>query len=91
MRRTLYFLTRNTLAMVGLGILIFFIGVAVYGVLFDQQSSTLMQSYCGSYQGTGGSTTGPIVGCTTVCTYPVGTPPPQPNCYPTDKYDATLV
>jgi peptide/nickel transport system permease protein len=91
LRRTLYFLTRNTLAMVGLGILVFFIGVAVYGILFDSESATQLTTYCGSYNGPGTSSTGPIVGCQNICTYPVTSPPPAPNCYPTDYYDASLI
>ena len=90
-RRTLYFLSRNTLAIVGLGILIFFIGVAIYGVTIDPQSSTLLQSYCGSYTGVGGTSSGPIVGCNSICTYPQGTQPPGPNCYVTDQFNPSLV
>ncbi len=90
-RRTLYFLSRNTLAIVGLGILIFFIGVAVYGVLFDHSSSTLLESYCGTYTGVGGNTSGNIVGCQTICTYAQGTSPPGPNCYVTDQYDPSII
>ncbi len=91
LRRTLYFLSRNTLAIVGLAILIFFIGVAVYGAAFDHSSSTLLETYCGTYGGPGGVTTGNITGCISVCTYAQGTPPPQPNCYPTDYADVSLV
>ncbi|HZY92817.1 MAG TPA: ABC transporter permease [Thermoplasmata archaeon] len=90
-RRTLYFLSRNTLAIVGLGILIFFIGVAIYGAAFDTASSTQLQTYCGTYTGVGGSSGGPIVGCDSVCTYPKGSPPPAPNCYVTDPFNPSLI
>jgi len=91
MRRTLYFLSRNVLAILGIGILIFLIGVAVYGIAFDPESATAMQYYCGTYTGVGSSSSGSVIGCTSVCTYPIGTPPPAPNCYPTDAYNPSLV
>ncbi len=91
LRRTAYFLSRNTLALVGLAILVFFIGVAAYGAAFDHSSSTLLQSYCGTYTGAGGAPSGPVVGCDTVCTYPQGTPPPGPNCYMADAYNPSIV
>jgi peptide/nickel transport system permease protein len=78
-KRTWYFFRRNTLAMIGLGILILF-GVAfVYGVTYNAPSDH-MQLYC--------STNGPPPGlCSsgypTVCTYPVGTASPGPGCYQT--------
>lgn len=91
LRRTLYFLTRNTLAIVGIGILVLFICIAIYGAFFDPgQSSTLMNSYCGTYLGNGAQSNNSL-GCTLICTYPTGSPPPQPNCYPTDYYNPSIV
>src|SRR5579862_3658259 len=87
MRRTLYFLSRNTLAILGIGILILFVGIAIYGAFLDPgQSSTTMDQYCGTYLGNGAQSTQSL-GCSLVCTYPTGSPPPSPNCYPTDYYN----
>jgi len=90
MRRTLYFLSRNTLAILGLAILIFFVGVAIWGAAFYNASSTQMDYYCGSYTGPSGAPA-PTFGCTLICTYPSNQPPPQPNCYPTDPLNPSLV
>ena len=78
-RRTWYFFRRNTLAMVGLGILIFFI--AVYGfAFFYPASATQLQTYQAS-QGLPPSNTSIFP---EICTYTVGSPAPLPSgCYPT--------
>jgi peptide/nickel transport system permease protein len=91
MRRTLYFLSRNTLALLGIVILVLFVSVAIYGAFFDSaQSSTTMTSYCGSYLGSGVQSSNAL-GCDLICTYPAGSTPPGPNCYPTDYYNPSLV
>lgn len=84
MKRTFFFLSRNTLAMVGLGILVFFVLVALYAFVYPAPNDAL-QSYCGSATsngGTGGSSG--LGGCISVCTYANTGPPPGPNCYPVD-------
>ncbi len=73
-RRTWYFLRRNTLAMVGLGILAVIILIAI----FAATSSTpwyQMTLYCSHPYG--GSCSAGTPG---VCVYTSG-PPPAPNCY----------
>src|SRR5689334_1458666 len=91
MRRTFYFLSRNVLALVGIGILVFFVFIALYGAFVDPESSTLLATYCGTYSGLGGQAPTPTVGCIPVCTYGIDTPPPHPGCYATDNLDASLV
>ena len=92
MKRTWYFLSRNSLALIGLVIILLFIAVAI-GSFGYNLSSTQLNLYCGSYQGQG-STGGPsnLSGaCINVCTYPQGTPPPAPNCYATDVLRPDIV
>jgi len=74
MKRTWYFLRRNTLAMVGIGILVFLIVVALYA-LFQPYPWTQLQQMCAS------NGTYPPGQC--LCTYPSGTVSPGPNCYQT--------
>src|SRR5690242_13448414 len=71
MKRTWYFLSRNTLALVGLGILLFFIFVAFYSFAYPAPTDGLA-TYCASsgVQGTNAS-------CISVCTYPTDSPPPS--------------
>jgi peptide/nickel transport system permease protein len=91
MRRTFYFLSRNTLAMVGLCIILFFVGVAIYSFSYHASSTTLDQ-YCGTYNGIGGG--GPInvsSACISVCTYPAGGAVPGPNCYAVDPNNPGFV
>lgn len=77
--------------MVGLSIVLFFVFVAVYSFGYNAPSQTLAQ-YCGTYQGIGGGGPVNLTGaCIQVCTYQSGTPPPGPNCYPTDEYNPGLV
>jgi peptide/nickel transport system permease protein len=74
-KRTWYFLRRNTLAMVGLGMIIFLVGLALYGLTYSAPYNQLTQ-YC--------STNGvydPSSGC--ICTYAAGSVPPGPDCYQT--------
>ena len=47
LQRTFYFLSRNTLAMVGLGIILFFVVVAVYSFTYPRPSDQL-HLYCGT-------------------------------------------
>lgn len=90
-RRTWFFLSRNALAMIGLSIVLFFVFVAGYSFFYNAPSQTLAE-YCGTYQGIGGGGPVNLTGaCIQVCTYQSGTPPPGPNCYPTDQYNPGLV
>ncbi|MCI4331665.1 MAG: ABC transporter permease [Thermoplasmata archaeon] len=86
LKRTLYFLSRNALAMVGLIIVVFFVGVAVYS-LTSPLSDQALQNYCSiPYGGT------PLIGCQQICVYDstMG-PAPAPNCYPTNGADIGFV
>ncbi len=83
-QRTWYFLSRNTLAMIGLVILVCFIFIAVYS-FFYHASSTQLEYYCGSYTGPfSGGTSNATQGCNNICTYPSNQAPPGPNCYAVD-------
>ncbi|HEY6237581.1 MAG TPA: ABC transporter permease [Thermoplasmata archaeon] len=90
LRRTFFFLSRNTLAMIGLGILLFFVVVAVYSFT-DPSSGTSLDQYCGTYGGPGAPPFNGTPGCVTVCTYDSTTPPPGPNCYGVDHYSPGFV
>jgi peptide/nickel transport system permease protein len=80
LRRTLYFLRRNTLALIGLGILLFMVAVALYSPFYPAPGDTMTQ-LCSTAYGSGvpPNTT---AGC--LCTYIRGVPPPQPGCIPVD-------
>jgi peptide/nickel transport system permease protein len=79
--RTWYFLRRNTLAMVGLGILVLFLVVAV-AALFTHLPWDNLNTFCSSNQGNGQASD--CLGTqVAVCTYEQGTSPPGPNCYQT--------
>ncbi len=75
-RRTWYFFRRNTLAMVGLGIVAFFVFAFIYGVSLPVNNQQL-DLWCA----TGGVSSTCPGGPHTVCTYPQGTTPPSPGCY----------
>src|SRR5271157_4770134 len=77
MKRTWYFLRRNTLAMVGIVILLFFIGIAIYALTQPIPWTQLTQQ-CAS---AGVNPPAPGSGC--VCTYYTGSTNPGPNCYQT--------
>ena len=77
LKRTWYFLRRNTLAMVGLGIIVFLVLVALYAATTSLPWDHMI-GYC-SYTPNSGTTCGP--GVPSVCVYPVGTASPGPNCY----------
>jgi peptide/nickel transport system permease protein len=76
-KRTFYFLRRNSLAMVGLGILIFWIIVAATSPLYPAPDDALAR-YCGVLPGTPANQS--PAGCIPVCTYPQGTLS-SPGCY----------
>lgn len=86
LKRTWFFLSRNTLAMIGLVILVVFIGIALGSFLYHA-SSTSLELYCGSYTGPSfgaNTSTNATQGCHNICTYPNNAPPPGPNCYAVD-------
>ena len=80
-KRTWYFLRGNTLALIGLGIIIFIVAVAVFAG-FQHLSWQAMTEYCGTNQAGGGPSTCSL-GFPSICTYPQGSPPPGPGCYQT--------
>jgi peptide/nickel transport system permease protein len=80
-RRTWYFFRRNTLAMVGFGILIFFVAAFLYGLVY-QGPTTQLDLYCATDGSLPAQSTCPV-GNIAVCTYPQGTTSPGPNCYQT--------
>jgi len=82
LKRTLYFLRRNTLAIVGLGILIFFVCVALSS-FFYPGSNLQMTQLCGTYPANTNT------GC--ICTYPQGSVSPGPGCYAVSANDPSLV
>ncbi|HKV90774.1 MAG TPA: ABC transporter permease [Thermoplasmata archaeon] len=89
LKRTWYFLSRNTLALIGLGILIFFLIVAASTVVSGTHGPPKdhLALYCGTYAGIGTPTYQPLNGsCTLICTYASTGPPPAPNCYAVDQY-----
>ncbi|HTT73781.1 MAG TPA: ABC transporter permease [Thermoplasmata archaeon] len=84
-KRTWYFLRRNTLAMVGLGILILFAVAFIYGITYSAPGTSAIE-YCASdgYQTPVTQPGNPCVNWNpTICTYPLGSAPPGPNCYET--------
>jgi peptide/nickel transport system permease protein len=83
LRRTLYFLRRNTLAVVGLGILLFFVGVA-FASFFYPAPNDQMPQLCGTLGNINTST-----GC--ICTYSINTPSPGPGCYAVPSTSPSLV
>jgi peptide/nickel transport system permease protein len=90
MARTFYFLRKNTLAMIGLGILTFFILVAAYSFFYNAPSNAL-QLYCGTYTGNGG-TPNASAGCIRVCTSPPNIIPQcGPTAYPVDQLNPSLL
>lgn len=86
-KRTWYFLRRNTLALVGLVVILLLVALAIYALTIPNSKipwNSLTQ-YC--------ATNGPyhLDGCVNVCTYPQGTPPPGPNCYQTPATAPSVV
>lgn len=93
-KRTLYFLSRNSLAMVGLAILIFFAALAAYAFTYTAAPFDKLNDYCGT--DTGSSFYQPNCG---VCTYDpalqnsIGLPPGwnPANCYQVNASNAAIV
>ncbi len=81
MKRTWYFLRRNTLAIIGLAILLCFAGIAVYAAT-TPIPWTQMTAYCATNQ-VGGFPAQCALGFPQICTYPAGSTPPHPGCYET--------
>ena len=89
-KRTWYFLSRNTLALIGLGILLAFFVIALYSVALGTHGPPKdhLTNYCGTYGGPGTGQLQNLSGlCNVVCTYPNNGPPPAPNCYAVDYYN----
>ena len=81
--RTWYFLRRNTLAMIGLLILVLFAVAFIYG-LYYPASASVPTTYCASNGPVPVPQTNPCyLNADTICTYPAGTVPPSPGCYET--------
>ncbi|MGP8071882.1 MAG: ABC transporter permease [Thermoplasmata archaeon] len=78
-KRTWYFLRRNTLAMVGLGIIVFLVIIALYA-LSQPYPWTDLSNYC-AYTPGSGETCAPNEPA--ICVYTPGTAPPGPGCYQT--------
>ncbi|MCI4357927.1 MAG: ABC transporter permease [Thermoplasmata archaeon] len=90
-KRTVYFLSRNTLAIVGLAIILFFLVVAVWGFFYPAPSDKLA-GYCGTTTSGGqGNPACSLYPKTTVCTYPSGSAPPGPNCYPVESLNPSQI
>ncbi|MCI4349817.1 MAG: ABC transporter permease [Thermoplasmata archaeon] len=90
-KRTLYFLSRNTLAIIGLAILLFFLVVAI-GASFYPAPNDGLVTYCGTTTSNGAGVSGATV-CPgkVICTYPINTPPPSTNCFPVDPTNPSQV
>jgi peptide/nickel transport system permease protein len=92
--RTWYLLRKNTLAMIGLVLLIIF-AIMFIGSYFYNAPNTTMPQYCGTYgngvQSYPNASAGTGVCANIVCTYPVGATPPAPGCYLTDPNNPSFV
>jgi peptide/nickel transport system permease protein len=84
-KRTWYFLRRNTLAIVGLGIVLFWIAVALYSPLYPAPYNGL-QPYCSS-----AGVVGTASGCISVCTYYSTGTPPGAGCYPVPTGQPSII
>lgn len=85
-RRTWYFFRQNTLAMIGLGIIVFFGVLFVVSLVYPASSLQLQ-----TYQATNGQapTAHPIF--TQICTYSAPEAPPAPNCYQTPSGEPSVI
>ena len=83
LKRTWHVLKQNTLAMVGLGLLVFFVVVAL-GSFFYPGPSESMTLYCGTYLST-------ATGCVKVCTYAAPELSPGAGCYLVSSLESSLV
>ena len=89
MKRTWYLLRKNTLAMIGVVLLLLF-GALFVGSFFYHAPSTSMDQYCGTYYS--GTQHYPYSTCgNPVCTYPAGALPPVSACYLTDVNNPSFV
>jgi peptide/nickel transport system permease protein len=79
-KRTWYFFRRSTLAMVGLGIILFLVFLALYA-LTQPFPWTNLSNYCAYTPGGVNGYCAP--GEPSVCVYTAGTAPPAPGCYQT--------
>jgi peptide/nickel transport system permease protein len=84
-KRTFYFLRRNRLAMFGLIIVLFWIGVALYSPFYNAPSDRLAP-YCSSLVVNGTNSTCSV----TVCTYGPETAP-TPGCYPVSLGEPSVI
>jgi peptide/nickel transport system permease protein len=82
-KRTWHVLKQNTLAMIGLGLLLFFVVVAL-GSFFYPAPSESMTLYCGSYLST-------ATNCVKVCTYAAPELSPGAGCYLVSALESSLV
>ncbi len=87
--RTWYFLRRNTLAVIGLVVLLFFVGIAIYAAT-QPLPWTQMTGYCSTNQGGGLPNLCPS-GSPQICTYQQGTTPPHAGCYQTPKSNPSMI
>jgi peptide/nickel transport system permease protein len=88
-KRTWYFLRRNTLALIGLGVLVFFVLVAIYATT-QPLSWTELSRYCATNQ-VNGSANPCLPNQPQVCTYPQGSSPPGPGCYQTAAGNPSVI
>jgi peptide/nickel transport system permease protein len=86
LKRTLFFLRRNTLALVGLGILLFFVAIA-FASFFYPGPIDHMPQLCGTYGNLNTTTTG-NGGC--ICTYSLSAQP-VPGCYGVPAFSPSLL
>ena len=90
-KRTWYFLRRNTLAMVGLGIIVLFAAAFVYGLSYPASSSVPTQ-YCATNGEWPPTASNPCYDAPNIiCTYPQGTVPPTANCYQTPRDNPNFI
>ncbi|MGC2290105.1 MAG: ABC transporter permease [Thermoplasmata archaeon] len=83
LRRTWHLLKQNTLAMVGLGLLLFFVLVALGSVFYPGPSDS-MTLYCGTYLSA-------ATNCVKVCTYAAPQLSPGAGCYLVSSYEKSLL
>lgn len=82
-KRTWYFFRRNTLALIGLGIILLFVGIAIYAYTLPIPWNGLVQ-YCATSDNT-------VTCAHEVCTYTPPQTPPGPNCYATPTGYAAFI
>jgi peptide/nickel transport system permease protein len=82
-RRSWHILRQNTLAMIGLGLLLFFVAVALASFFYPAPSES-MTLYCGTYLST-------TTNCVKVCTYSPPEISPGAGCYIVSSLEKSLV